>query len=139
MAAGYTTFSDISARVNDIIENSLAVARMANYLPPTVTNLSATGMFVRKVNEYNAVTFATTGETDQTSPQQFSKDALSSLTPLTYTAAILLTDSRVETDFDGEIANASMEMGGASAKHVDTAIAALFSSATGGTVGGGGA
>ena len=42
---------------------------MANVLAPTVTNLSATGMFVRKVNEYNAVTFAATGENDVTSPQ----------------------------------------------------------------------
>jgi len=135
MAAGNTTFADISARVNDIIEDSLAVARMANVLAPTVTNLSATGMFVRKVNEYNAVTFAATGENDVTSPQVFSKDALSSLTPAIYTSAVLLTDARVASDFDGKTASASAEFGAASATHVDNAIADLFVSSTGGTVG----
>lgn len=135
MAAGNTTFADISARVNDIIDDSLAVARMANVLAPTITNLSATGMFVRKVNEYNAVTFVTTGETDVTSPQVFSKDALSSLTPSIYTSAVLLTDARVESDFDAETANAAAEFGAASAKHVDDSIADLFTSVTGGTVG----
>lgn len=135
MAAGNTTFADISARVNDIIDDSLAVARMANVLAPTVTNKSATGMFVRKVNEYNAVTFAETGENDVTSPQVFSKDALASLTPKIYTSAVLITDARADSDFDGETAGASKEFGAASARHVDSAIAGLFSSSTGGTVG----
>ena len=135
MTAGITTFAQIQARVNDIIADSLAVARMANYLAPTVISLSAQGMFVRKVNEYNAISFALAGEDDDTSAQQFTKDALSSLTPLAYRARVDITDQRVATDFDAEIANASMEFGSASAKHVDTAIAALFSSATGGTIG----
>lgn len=135
MAAGLTAFSDISARVNDIIEDSMAVARMANYLLPTVTNLSAVGMMNRTVNEYNAVTFVQRGEEDDTSAQQFSKDALSTLTPVSYTARIDITDQRAETDFDSEIANAAMEFGAASAKHMDNSIADQFTSVTGGTIG----
>lgn len=137
MTAGLTTFAQISARVNDIIEDSLAVARMANVLTPTVTQLSAMGMMDRKVNEYNAVTFVTAGEDDDTGAQQFTKDALSTLSPSIYRARVDITDARAETDFDAEIANASLELGGAASKHVDTAIAALFDDATGGTIGSG--
>lgn len=135
MAAGKTTFADISARVNDIIEDSLAVARMANVLLPTVTRLSAQGMNPRKVNEYNAITYATAGEEDDTAAQQFSKDALSTLTPAQYRARVDLTDPRVESDFDSEVASASMEFGAASARHIDVNIATNFTSLTGGTMG----
>ena len=135
MTAGLTTFAQISARVNDIIEDSLAVARMANVLAPTVTNLTAGGMNPRKLNEYNAVTFATSGEDDDTSAQQFTKDALSTMTPAAYRARVDLTDQRVESDFDGEVANASMELGSAAARAIDVNIAATFTSLTGGTIG----
>lgn len=135
MTAGPTLYSDISARVNDIIEDSMAVARMANKLIPTVTSLSARGMMTRKVNEYNAVTFAMASEEDDTGAQNFSKDAMSSLTPLIYRARVDLTDPRVQSDFDGEMANAALELGSAAGQHVDQAIADLFGSVTGGTIG----
>ena len=135
MTAGLTLYSQISARVNDLIEDSLAVARMSNKLIPTVTSLGAEGMMTRKVNEYNAVTFALAGEDDDTNAQQFTKDALSSLTPLIYRARVDITDPRARSDFDAEMANAAIELGSAAGKHVDKAIAAKFSSATGGTIG----
>lgn len=130
-----TLYSDISARVNDIIDDSLAVARSANLLLSTVMQMTATGMMVRKVNEYNAIVFVAAGEEDDTAAQKFSKDALSSLTPTAYRARIDITDQRAETDFDSEIAAASQEFGDASAKSVDVNIATNFSSATAGTIG----
>jgi hypothetical protein len=137
MTTGLTLYSQISSKVADIREDSLAVARMANLLLPTVTNMSATGMMDRSVDEYNAITFAEAGEDDDTSPQEFDKDALASLSPKIYRARVDITDARAETDYDSEIANASLEFGGAAAKHVDSAIAGLFSSADGGTIGSG--
>jgi hypothetical protein len=110
---------------------------MANVLIPTVTNLSAAGMMNRTVNEYNAVTFVTAGEDDDTSAQTFTKDTLATLTPASYRARIDITDQRAETDFDAEVSNASLELGQAAAKHIDTNIATLFSSVTGGTIGSG--
>ena len=135
MAAGLTLYSNISARVNDIIDDSLAVARMANVLLPTVSNLSATGMMDRKVNEYNAVTFVEAGEEDDTAAQVFSKDALGSLTPAAHRARVDLTDQRVESDFDGEVSNASIELGSAAGRSVDVNIALAFDDLTGGTIG----
>ena len=135
MAAGLTTFEQISARVNDIIEDSLAVARMSNVLAQTVISKGATGMNPRKVNEYNAITFAAVGEDDDTGAQQFTKDALSTLTPAPYRARVDLTDERVESDFDSEVAGYSMEAGAAAARSIDVNVATNFSSLTGGTIG----
>lgn len=137
MASGTTYYSAISAIVNDIIEDSLAVARMANVLLDTITNMSATGMLVRKVHEYNALSFNLVGEDDDTSPQKFEKDELATLTPLIYRASLELTDARLASDWDSEIANAAQELGSAAAKHVDVAIAGNYSSLTGGTIGSG--
>lgn len=135
MAAGLTLYSDISARVNDLIEDSLAVARMTNMLLPTITSLTASGMELRKVNEYNALTFATAGEEDDTGAQQFSKDPLTTLTPAIYRARVDITDPRARSDFDREMANASLELGAAAAMHIDSRIATQFASLTGGTIG----
>ena len=130
-----TLYADISARVNDIIEDTLAVARSANLLLPTVMQMTAQGMMLRKVNEYNAVVFVQAGEEDDTAAQKFSKDALATLTPAAYRARIDMTDQRAESDFDSEVAAASTEFGNASAKSVDVNIATNFSSATAGTIG----
>lgn len=135
MAAGPTLYSDISARVNDIIERSLAVARQTNKLADTVLQMSARGMLVRKVNEYNSITWVAAGEEDDTAAQNFSKDALSSLTPTIYRARVDLTDARLESDFDGELAAAEMELGSSASKHMDQMIADQFASLTGGTIG----
>jgi hypothetical protein len=113
----------------------MAVARSANLLLPTTTQLGAMGMMDRKVNEYNAITFAEAGEDDDTAAQKFSKDALSTLTPAAHRARIDITDQRATSDFDSEIANASSELGNAAAKYVDVKIATNFSSATAGTIG----
>jgi hypothetical protein len=137
MTAGKTTFADISARIPQIVDDSLAVARMANYLLPTVTVLSAQGMMNREVSQYSATTFATAGENDDTAPQKFAKSLLSTLTPNIYRARVDITDADAESDFDNVMANAPLELGAAAAKHVDTAIATLFSSVTGGTIGSG--
>ena len=135
MSTGLTLYSDISARVNDIIEDSLAVARMANVLLPTVTGLSATGIMDRKVNAYSAISFAQAGEEDDTVAQKFEKSALSTLSPKIYRARVDITDARAASDFDAELANAATELGEAAARHIDVAIASNFSSLTGGTIG----
>jgi hypothetical protein len=135
MTAGLTLYSAISSKVHDIREDSLAVARMSNVLLSTVKTMGATGMMVRKVDEYNAITYAAAGEEDDTGAQKFTKDALSTLTPVAYRARVDITDQRAETDYDSEIANASLEFGGAAAAHIDANIASNYSSLTGGTIG----
>lgn len=138
MAAGTATWSDISGTANYIHTNALAVARMANLLAPTVTNLGGNGMFVRRVWEWNALAFGEhTEEVDEASTD-FSKDHLSALTPLNYHCRVDITDERAATDADAIVAAAALELGSAAAKHVDTAIAAQFGTTSwAGTIGSG--
>lgn len=137
MATGTTYYSAILAIVNDIIEDSLAVARAANVLLDTITSMSAVGMLTRKVHEYSPLAFAEVGEEDDTAAQKFEKSQLAEITPKIFRASVELTDPRLATDWDSELANASTELGSAAAKHVDLAIADRFDELTGGTIGSG--
>lgn len=137
MAAGSASWADISGTINFIHDNAMAVARSSNLLVPTVTNLSANGMFLRKQWEWNAVTFSTHTEEEDEASQVFDKDLISTLTPYNYHARVDLTDERVASDPDGARAAAAFELGSAASKHVDKAIASLFGTATAwaGTIG----
>lgn len=137
MTAGTASYSDISAVVNDILEDSMAVARMANLLIPTVTPRGATGMNPRKQYQWNSITFAEhTEETDEAS-LAFSKSLLSTIQPKNYAARVDLTDERVASDWEGVRAAAALELGSGAAKYIDTSLATLFgtASALGGTIG----
>ena len=141
MAAGTASYGDISAVVNDIQLDSIAVARMANLLIPTVTQYSGIGMNPRNLQQWAEVDFsAHTEETDEAS-QAFTKSALATLQPVNYHARADLTDERVASDWDNVRAALALEFGSGSAKHVDKAIATLFgtASALGGTIGPSGA
>lgn len=137
MAAGTASWSDISSVANDIQADSLAVARMANLLLPTVTNLNAVGMNLRKVQQWGALAFSEhTEETDEASTA-FTKAALATLTPKNYHCRVDLTDERMASDWDNVRAAAALELGSAAAKHIDSALADLFGTAAGwaGTIG----
>ena len=137
MAAGTASYSDISSVVNDIQQDSLAVARMANLLIPTVTQYTGSGMNPRVEYQWNSVAFSQhTEETDEASTA-FSKTLLATFTPANYHARVDLTDERVASDWESVRSGASMELGSGAAKHVDNSIADLFSTGrwTGGTIG----
>ena len=137
MSAGTATWSDISGTANQIKMDALAVARQASVLLPTVTILSATGMNLRQIDQWNSLAFSThTEEVDEASTD-FSKSALSTLTPYNYHCRADLTDERLASDWENVRAAAALELGGAAADHIDESISDLFSTAiwTGGTIG----
>lgn len=137
MTAGTASWSDISSIANNLMQDSMAVARMANLLIPTVTGFSGSGMNLRKQYQWNSVAFAEhTEETDEASTA-FTKSLLATLTPKNYHARVDITDEMVASDWDNTRASAAMELGSGAAKHVDKNIATLFSTAiwTGGTIG----
>lgn len=138
MAAGTATWSDISATANYIHENALAVAHSENLLIPTVTTLSANGMFVRRVWQWNSLSFSAHTEEVSESSTDFSKDVYASLTPANYHCRVDITDERASSDPDSVVASAALELGAAAAAHVDSAIADQFGT-TGwaGTIGSG--
>jgi hypothetical protein len=110
---------------------------MANVLIPTVTTFGGKGMNPRVQHQWAAVSFSAHTEEEDEASQAFSKSLLATLQPLNYHARADLTDERMASDWDDVRAALSLELGSAAAKHVDTAIATLFSTGTwtAGTVG----
>lgn len=136
MTAGYNTYANISSLVNTIYEDSLLVARDAALGPSIVTTFTdMSGMALRKVNEYGTVTVNSVGESDDLVSQVFTPANLSTLTPAEYAAQFLLTDQRIETDWNNVNRDAAMELGAGFAESVDTNLFSNFTSLTGGTVG----
>jgi hypothetical protein len=138
MGAGTAQWSDISATANYIQDRALAVARMANVLAPTVTTLNAQGMFVRAVWQWNSLSFGTHTENVDNASTDFSKDTITTITPLDYHCRVDITDQRVASDPDNVVAAAALELGDAAAFHVDSAIADQFGTTSwAGTIGSG--
>ena len=137
MTAGTASWTDISSVANDLQQDSLAVARMANVLLPTVTTFGGAGMNPRVQYQWAALTFSThTEETDESS-SAFSKSILATLTPVNYHVRADLTDERATSDWESVRAAMATEIGSAAAKHIDTNIATLFGTSTAfaGTIG----
>src|SRR3989304_3251981 len=131
MAAGTASWGDISGTANYIHENAMAVARMAAVLAPTVSQAGGTGMFLRRVWEWNALAFTThTEETDEASTL-FDKDHIAVLTPVNYHCRADITDERATSDPDSAKAAAALELGSAAAAHIDTNIGTLFGTTSG--------
>lgn len=138
MAAGTASWSDISATANYIHDNALAVARVSNLLIPTVTSLSAQGMFVRTVWGWNSLSFSAHTEEHEETSTAFTKDTLTTLTPANYHCRVDITDERASSDPDAVISAAALELGSAAAAHIDSAIADQFGTTSwAGTIGSG--
>jgi hypothetical protein len=133
--AQINTFNDISSYVNNILEDSLLIARANAAMPALVQNFSAVGENPRKVYQYGTVTINAIGESDDMTSQAFTPSLLSTLTPAEAGAQYFLTDRRIASDWSAVRADASNDLGLAMAEKVDVDLVSLFSSLTGGTVG----
>lgn len=136
MTTGYSTYASVSTLIVDIYEASLFTLRATSVLPSTVTTFNDTmGMQPRKITAYNDGNVRQVAEGEAVTPTAFNKTALSTLTPLRYADNYLLTDERINTDSDGVRNDAALDLGRNFAQYVDTQIAAVFDTLTGGTVG----
>lgn len=128
------TFADISSYVNNMLEDSLLVARENGVMPALVTTFSMTGSNPRKVYEYNESTVNDVSEADDFSSQAFTPSLLSTLTPSEVGQQYFITDQRIATDWSNARNDAVQDMGLGMAKKIDTDLVGGFSSFTGGTV-----
>lgn len=138
MATGSSKYSDVSSLINDIYEGAYFTLRTNNRLVRTVSVLNGSGMAPRKATLNASSNPREVSEGDDVTPTQFNKTLLATLTPARHADQFLITDQRIETDSDNVRQDASMELGGGFAEYVDTKIATLFTSLTGGSVGAGG-
>jgi hypothetical protein len=131
------TEADISTFVNTVWADALVVARDNNVMAPLVTNFGdLNGLALRKNAKYGTATFNTITELDDLTSQAFTPAVDQTLTPYEYGAQFFVTDSRLETDIFALRQDASQELGAAYGQKIDKYLAGLFSSFTGGTVGG---
>lgn len=135
--ANETTYALISSYLPDIWEAALMYAQQNFFMPDVVTTFTnQSGMTPRKNTQYSGGTVVTgLGETDDLTTQAFTRSALSTLTPQEIGTQFIITDRRMETDDVPSImADLTEHIGYTVFKQVESHLAGLFSSLTGGTI-----
>ena len=133
----FNTYALISDFVNTVWEDSMLVLREQGPMLGLVTRFAdRTGMALRKNAYYGTATINQVGESDDLTSQVLTPTVESTLTPYEYGAQFFLTDERLESDIFGIRQDAAQELGGNYGEKVDGYLAGLFSSFTGGSIGG---
>ena len=134
--ANESTYAGIAALVANVYELALMTAQEGNVIAPFVTTFGDTNSSVPRVfGSYSGGTFATVAESADMTQQAFNSSAGGTLTPAVFGSQILLTTRRIRSDPANAQADAGQFLGETAAAHIDTNLAGLFSSLTGGTVG----
>lgn len=134
--ANESTYAGISSLVANVYELALMTAQEGNVIAPFVTTFGDTDSSVPRVwGTYSGGTFATVAESADMSQQAFNASSSGTLTPSVYGSQILLTTRRIRSDPANAQAEAGQYLGDTASAHIDTNLAGLFSSLTGGTVG----
>jgi hypothetical protein len=133
---GLNTESNISTIVTAIYDAAMLTARENNVMTNLVTVYNdRTGLATRSSVKYGQLVMNAVTETDDLASQVFTPSVDQTLTPTEAGGNIFLTDSRIESDPNGVIADASRELGMATAYKIDTDLAGCFNAMTAGTFG----
>lgn len=133
--AGESTYDGIKTLVANIYDLALLTAQEGNVIAPFVTVFNETGSAPRVFGSYSGGTFASVAESADMTPQEFNASVSGTITPTTYGQQFLLTTRRIRSDPNNAQAEAGQYLGETAAAHIDTNLAGVFSSFTGGTVG----
>lgn len=134
--ANESTYAGIAELVANVYELALMTAQEGNVIAPFVTTFGDTNSSAPRIfGSYSGGTFATVAESADMTAQAFNASAGGTLTPAVYGQMSLLTTRRIRSDPANAQADAGRYLGETAAAHIDTNLAGLFSSLTGGTVG----
>ena len=133
--ANESTYDGIKTLVANIYDLALLTAQEGNVIAPFVTVFNETGSAPRVFGSYSGGTFASVAESADMTPQEFNASVSGTITPTTYGQQFLLTTRRIRSDPNNAQAEAGQYLGETAAAHIDTNLAGVFSSFTGGTVG----
>ena len=137
--SGESTYAGIADLVANVYEVAMQVATEGNVVAPFVTTFGDTNSSVPRIfGSYSGGTFAAVAESADMTAQAFNATAEGTLTPAVYGSQALLTTRRLRSDPANASREAGIHLGNAASEHIDTNLAGLFSSLTGGTVYGGG-
>ena len=134
--ANESTYAGIASLVANVYELALMTAQEGNVIAPFVTTFGDTDSSAPRVfGSYTGGTFATITESADMTQQPFNAAAGGTLTPAVFGSQVLLTTRRIRSDPANAQSDAGQHLGETAAAHIDTNLAGLFGSLTGGTVG----
>jgi hypothetical protein len=135
MTIAQTQWADISSLANNIQEGAVFTLRADNVIARTITVYNNfAGMNPRKLYSLGAANPRSLAEGEDMASTQFTKALAATLTPARHGDQFLLTDERISSDWDNVRVQAAQELGDSTATYVDTLLAGLFPSLTGGTI-----
>lgn len=134
--ANESTYTGISTLIANVYETALMAAQEGNIIAPHVTIFNDSQSSAPRIfGSYSGGTFASVAESADMSQQSFNASAGGTLTPSVYGSMALLTMRRIKSDPSNAQREAGIYLGETASAHIDTNLAGLFSSLTGGTVG----
>lgn len=135
-----STYGTMATLIGNVYDIALFAAAESNVMAPLVTvkgDLSDSRP--RVWSTYSGGTFAAIDENTDGTALAFHATAAGTLTPSLYYQQIFLTDRRIRTDPMNAQSEAGQFLGQTLGESIDTQLAGLFGSLTGGTVGAGSA
>lgn len=131
-----STYAGIAGLVANVYETALMAAQEGNIVAPFVTTFTDSASSAPRIfGTYSGGTFASVAESADMSQQAFNASAAGTLTPAVYGSMALLTMRRIKSDPANAQREAGIYLGETASAHIDSKLAGLFSSFTGGTVG----
>jgi hypothetical protein len=134
--ANESTYAGIDDLVASVYETALMVAQEGNVIAPFVTVFDDTQSQVPRIfGSYSGGTFLAVAESADSANQAFNADPAGTLTPAVLSSMVTLTERRLRTDPSNAVREAGVYLGQTASAKIDTDLASLFASLTGGTVG----
>jgi len=134
--ANESTYTGISTLVANVYNNAIHAAFEGNVISPHIEVWQdSTSPAPRVFGSYSGGTFLAVAESADNAAQAFNASAGGTLTPAVYAQMIELTNRRLRAEPGRAQREAGVHLGNTLASSVDTQLAGLFSSLTGGTVG----
>ena len=134
--ANESTYTGISTLVANVYNNAIHAAVEGNVISPHIEVWQDSDSPAPRVfGSYSGGTFLAVAESADNSAQAFNAASSGTLTPAVYGQMIELTNRRLRAEPGRAQREAGIHLGNTLAEAVDTQLAGLFSSLTGGTVG----
>lgn len=134
--ANESTYADISALIANVYNNAVHAAYEGNIISNHIDVWQdSTSPAPRVFGSYSGGTFLAVAESEDNAAQAFNASAGGTLTPAVYAQMIELTNRRLRAEPGRAQREAGIHLGNTLASAVDTQLAGLFDSLTGGTVG----
>lgn len=134
--ANESTYTGISTLVANVYNNAIHAAVEGNVISPHIEVWQDSDSPAPRVfGSYSGGTFLAVAESADNVAQAFNAASSGTLTPAVYGQMIELTNRRLRAEPGRAMREAGVHLGNTLASAVDTQLAGLFSSLTGGTVG----